>query len=253
MELTFEKYLDASNQNYEASKEILSSEIEMFKKLDEELIAILNHLNARSDLMDDPLQRLSISLIAIIQRQFRSGFELFRRRLSFDGFAVVRVAIEAASHYFKISGDEKLIEKYLDLYDEDKDRKEFRKIFEHNLFPNNLPHGPRLKQLRDLINQMDAHPDFKYFIQTVELTEEENRKQLFVHYFDKDDNTYKLKMLQFFDCYWMCVDIVRRCLEAKDLLPIRMQGNRSTWQNITNRLSNYKESHREWVQQFIVG
>ncbi len=244
--MSLKEYREAAEQNRTIFCRELKHEVRLFESLDRELWAIITHLNVRHDL-SEPKQRIPFSFFAIVHKQFRSGFELLCRRFSHDAFAVIRIAIESIAYSYKIIDNPALADFYIERESSKSSQKEFERVFIRNLFSEGMPHKDQLKKIRDRINQTDAHPDIHYFAQCIEFENDEMR----VHYFDYQNDTFILKVMEFVACYWCCIAVIREALERKDYLPLSMMSQNSSWEKLSSDLQNYLESNRQWTSQFM--
>jgi hypothetical protein len=259
--MSLKTYRETAERNSAIFEQNCAVESRLFEDFDQELTDIIVHLNSRCELMTVE-QRVSSSFLALIHRQFRSGFELYRRRLSADGDAVIRVAIECLCHFHKLIIHQELLKAFfskqsgaLELTEDEREllnkqqEKEFNRTFQFAaLFAKDLPHRDRLKAIRDRINEGSAHPDHFYLAQTIERV---GPLELHIHYTDYLNDVFQLKLLQFLDCYWHIIDAIRSILNGLGYLSLGMQSSNANWEKTSRKMARYKTHHRQWSTQFL--
>lgn len=237
--MSLEQYRKALDDNAIAFEVNCPEESKLFNVFDSELEAIINQLNSRPELLEVH-QRIASIFLVIIHRQFRSGFELYRRRQSIDGDSVMRNAIECVCHYCKIFKYPELAEVYANKED---DFKRFEKEFLRNMFVSNLKHCERLKKIREMINNSASHPEIINLSQSIEFEEQKWN----VHYFDIDNGLYQKKLWQFLDCYWRCIDSIRTIVTEHDALPISMTASSCGWNVCCKLMQTYTDRLRQII------
>ena len=216
--------MDKALQNRQQSVGLYCIEISLFNRLDDELNGIIRHLLNNQTLFK-PRCFTPISLFALVSRQFRSGFGLVLQRQPWDGFAVVRIAVESIAYGYKMLIKPELIDVYHKRGASEADSKKYREAFERNLFLDSLPGKDDLKTTRKLINENWSHPDRGYFSQAVSLVKDE----IIIYEFEMNDQWNKLHLLHMISCYWECLYTIRNILNDFAWLPHHASNVNSSW------------------------
>jgi len=236
--MSLEHYRKAIEDNAIAFEVNCAEQSNLFDAFDAELAAIIGHLNSRLKLLEVH-QRIASTFLVIIHRQFRSGFEHYRRRQSVDGDTVMRIAIECACHYHKIFQHPELVVVFANNLD---NPKSFKDSFpDRQLFAETFLHSARLKGIRDNINSSGSHPDLLYISQAIETMD----RKWNIHYFDHDNDIYLKKLWQYLDCYWRCIDSIRSILKNNELLPLSMNNQSGSWNKYSRMMQDYTDKLRE--------
>lgn len=243
--ITLEEYRRIAAEKVAAFQELFGEEAGIFETLDLELFKVLEHIGRRQDIIKPPLD-VFLTFFVIVHRQFRSAYELYHRGLSQDGNVVMRVAIECLCHGYKLLNNPNLEEVYKNKNDSKEKYNLFKTEFEYNLFIKDMPNKVRLKQIRDLINKSASHPDIDYCCQVVE----SKREQIIIHYYDHNEDFFKLQLMQFIECFWLCIDVIRSSLDDFGLLPLTMTTSTNSWVLVSKKFIYYKNRNRKWAEQF---
>ncbi len=126
-----------------------------------------------------------IPLIGLLQRQLRNSFEAFSAAQSYQGWVILRPALESALIMGKWSEDRK----YCDLWmNRDKNRKEYAREYSGSkLESKNLPLSKEIRAVLSRINDDFMHLNEGYYMRHSSLDPINEEKFLYkVDYFDQD-------------------------------------------------------------------
>ena len=228
-------YISTSEYNFNISLLNIPEAVSLFSKLDQQIHDMSKHLNAVPDLTAKDSFYFVATFLLITQRQIRNAFSLFLRKMSYDGLLLFRVGLESTVFAYRIFKEPQLLEVWAR---KNENWKEFSQKFRRDEFPIDMPFPDEIRKQLDLLNNYWAHPNINYFSTAVLFKE----KEILVHFFDYDDQTFHLVLLSFLDYCLKILAVFRNMLERE--FSIFITSTESDYRQIMKEFGQLKGKYR---------
>jgi hypothetical protein len=229
-------YISTGDYNFNISLLKTPGAVALFEDINLHIHQLHSQLNALPKLTSQDATYIIGMFMLISLRQMGNAFYLFLRRMSYDGMLLSRVGLERAVFSYRIFKDNKLAKVWA-LKDEN--WKEFSEEFRRKEFPEDMPYKEEIKKQLELLNHYWSHPNINYFSGSTEFPNKEDEgrnKEIKIHFFDRDEANFLLKLIWFLDNCIKIIAVYRKIFQGK--FPILIT---STEENYQKLLINFEQ------------
>lgn len=233
-------YISDGDYNFSVSLLKEPDAISLFNDIDKYFHDLQGHLNALPELTSKDATYLIGLFMLISLRQMRNAFYLFLRRVSYDGLLLFRVGLESAVFAYRIFKDNELASVWAK---KNENWPDFTAKFRRAEYPDDMPHRDDIKKYVDFINHYWAHPNIDYFSSGTEfLDRHKEENQIKLHFFDYNEEQYKLIIAWFLDVSIKIITIYRDIFQKK--FPIFITSTEEDYQRLLISMEKIKKQCR---------